>query len=167
MPYKGWNAHAQNVCRQDWVYVDDVWTALKTMQGNLFSKVEGRRAIRDAWREVVNVKMIWDKNNRVPEDVYLLNFVTLDWASKNTQLLEALDFDEGVDDRPDRKVGVTHSKPEDAKGFNKSNAEHAFYQGMRTIKIQLRDEEGLVDREAIEKKLQIEWEEPAVASGAK
>lgn len=167
MPYKNWTAKVDNIAMQDWVQISDLYAAMKTMQGNLFSKVEGRRAIRDAYREVVNKNFPFSKNVRFPEDVFCLNMMTLDWASKNTAMLESLDFDDNVDARPDRKVGTSIDKTEDSKGFNKSNALHGYYQTMRTIKIQLRDEEGLIDRDAIEKKLGIVWEDPAVASGAK
>jgi hypothetical protein len=170
MSYQNWDKAARRIRLMSWAKLEDFLTTLDAIEKQGFSKVEGRRANRDMLSGAVGSKGPFSRTERFPEDVDWLALDTMDWTSKVTQLFEALDFSENTAKREQAngRAGPSSSSERDdaSRSFSRDDALHSFYQVLRNMRRQIRDGEGVFDRDEFEAHYRLNWQATTRAGGS-
>lgn len=166
MPYQGWTARHTALTYQRFVKLEDIYEVLESMESSGFQTVEGRRAASDSLSQMLAKKVKWGRTIRFPAEEPAVNLDSLDWASKVTQLREALAYKENLPTRVMVGSGAAaaeRSAQRDSSATH-DDALHAFYQAIRTMRVQLRNEEGVLFGPELETRLGLTWQAAPVAN---
>jgi len=147
----------------NWIRTTKALDNLTAMEKGGFSKQENKRSNREIFSELLQEKGPFALDARFPEGVEYIAWGKMDWPSKKTQILEALDHVENTEARDKRVTspGQSSSRDTELQKFSRDDAIHAFYQGIRRCHDQIVNQEGIYDRLKFEDEMMLIWVEPA------